>query len=413
MEGILQAIWVLSILVILIDVALWSIFKVKKNLSRARLWQRLSFVSIGLSLSFFIVMLIVHNQANVQTGVIQKSSSTLKAPVPQTFLPKSKEWKISDTKVGLPFSDVENKLPSDATIEVKLVKGVEAYVITSDQQKKQWTFSKEGMLRNISVSTAGSGLDGGLKVGDKEYLVTDIMGVPTIKPNDSQGRFYVYEFPGNEIQVHVNEGSIDRINMNVLDDYPVPSLKADEAQKILLYYNTKVADKLSNSPLDTKPENTKDAVQKNSPSDKTKTVQPSNPTTNAPPKTSNKTLYDKDKLVATAKIVNAYFIEYQNIRLSNTPTDKKSALKALQEKADLWNLSITLEENIVVQSEDKLLWRWLVQFTDQVGSAIDYHLGYLTGTDPAFKALSLSEGQKALVNAVSLVAQYQEKFGDL
>lgn len=409
MESILQAIWVLSILVILIGLALWLIFKVKKNLSRAKLWKKLSFVSIGLSLSFFIVMLIVDNQANVQTDALQKKAITLKAPVSQTALPKSNEWKISDMKVGLPFSDVENKLPSDATIKAKLFKGLEAYVITSDQQKKQWTFSKEGMLRDILVSTAGSGLDGGLKVGDKEYLVTGIMGAPTISPNDSQDKLYVYEFPGSEIQVHVNEGFIDRINMNIPDGYPVPSLNVDEAKKLLLYYNTKVANKLSNSPLDTKPKDTKDAVQKNSPSDKTKTVQPLNPTTKA----SSKTSYDKDKLVATAKIVNSYFIEYQNISLSNTPADKKSALKALQEKADLWNLSITLEENIVVQSEDKFLWRWLVQFTDQVGSAIDYHLGYLTGTDPAFKALSLSEGQKALVNAVSLVAQYQEKFGDL
>ena len=122
----------------------------------------------------------------------------------------------------------------------------------------------------------------------------------------------------NEIQVRVNEGSIDRINMNIPDGYPVPSLKADETQKILLYYNTKVADKLSNSPLDTKPKDTKDAVQKNSPGDKTKTVQPLNPTTNAPSKASSKTSYDKDKLVATAKIVNSYFIEYQNISLSNT-----------------------------------------------------------------------------------------------
>ncbi|OLN28959.1 hypothetical protein [Desulfosporosinus metallidurans] len=411
--GILQAIWVLSILVILIDVVLWLIFKVKKNLNRAKLWKRLLFVRIGLSLSFFIVMLIVHNQANIQTDVLQKNASTLKAPVSQTSLPKSNEWKISDMKVGLPFSDVENKLPSDATIEVKLVKGVEAYVITSDQQKKQWTFSKEGMLRGISVSTAGSGLDGGLTVGDKEYHITDIMGAPTISPNNSQDKLYVYKFPDNEIQVRVNEGSVDRINLNIPDGYPVPSLKADEAQKILLYYNTKVADKFSNSPLNTKPKDTKDAVQKNSPSDKTKTVQPLNPTTKAPTKASSKTSYDRDKLVATAKIVNSYFIEYQNISLSNTPADKKSTLKALQEKADLWNLSITLEENIVVQSEDKLLWRWLVQFTDQVGSAIDYHLGYLTGTDPTFKALSLSEGQKALVNAVSLAAQYQEKFGDL
>jgi len=206
-EGILQAIWVFSILVILIDVALWLIFKVKKDLSRARLWKRLSFVSIGLSLSFFIVMLIVHNQANIHTGVLQNNASTLNAPVSQTSLPKSNEWKISDTTVGLPFSDVENKLPSDATIEVKLVKGVEAYVITSDQQKKQWTFSKEGMLRDISVSTAGIGLDGGLKVGDKEYHIMDIMGAPTIRPNDSQDKLYVYRFPGNEIQVRVNEGS--------------------------------------------------------------------------------------------------------------------------------------------------------------------------------------------------------------
>ncbi|MFZ3132214.1 MAG: hypothetical protein WA125_14255, partial [Desulfosporosinus sp.] len=368
--------------------------------------------SIGLSLSFFIIMLFVHNQAIAKTGVAHKNSSALQTPVPKTSLPKSKEWTISDTKVGLPFSAVKNKIPSDAAIEVKQVNGVKYYVITSDLQKQQWTFSKEGILRDILVDAIGGGLDGGLKVSDKEYLVTDMMGVPTKSTNDSQGKLYIFEFPGNEIQVRVNEGSVDRIFMNIRDDYPVPSLKADEAQMLLEYYNKKVADKLDNLPLDTKQKNTKD-VQQNSPGDKTKTVQPSDSIPSAPTKASSKTMYDRDKLVATAKMVNSYFIEYQNISLSNTRTDKESALKALGEKADLWNLSITVEENIRVQPEDEVLWRWLVQFTDQVGSAITFNFAFLRATDPAAKAWSGSHAQTALFNAVALVEQYKAKFGDL
>jgi len=199
-------------------------FKIKKDDIKKDIWKKRVKIMGYSAIVLFLLL------SSVNTAITKAENKT------KANTEEIKYLTISSERVGLLFSQIVEKLPSNATIDRKVIEEEAYYSIRFDQQLL--SLNNDGLLIYISVDKTGTGVDNGLKVGDPEIIIKDKMGSPTKKTKDDEGNLYVYDYSIYEVHFHTKNGNIDNIQMS---DKPAqePVAKTDEGQKILDYYTSK------------------------------------------------------------------------------------------------------------------------------------------------------------------------------
>lgn len=340
-----------------------------------------------------------------------KQSATVTVPVetPKPVVKPISSEKADATilagfKIGLSFSQILDKLPNNATIKLEESQFVEYYAIQFDQQLLN--FDNNGLLLFILAGKTGTGLDNGIMVGDSEGVIKNKMGSPKQESPQEKDNFYLYDYPTYTVQFYVENGNIDTIRMVGKEETLKQTI--DDKQKILAYYNSKA--NISNGDKNVAINQT----QGNSKAEKATEELQKQQAIAIQPQIDKKETYDKVKLVETAKVVNTYFAQFVQIYTSKSTADEKTtALKNLEQEANLWDLGIKLEEHVVVKPGDAEMYNWLVKFTDTVRKAISNNLIGLTAPDNSpLKIYGFTESEKAFLSACALQDYYRSHWGN-
>ena len=227
LKTVLTWLFVIAAPLSVIFYAIFIYFKLKKDDLNKGIWKKRVKI-IGYSAIVLFMLL-----SSVNTAITNAQNKANKANTQQIKL-----LTISSQRIGLPFSQVVDKLPANATIDRKIIEDEAYYSLRFDQQLL--SFNNNGILIFISIDKPGIGVDDGLKVGDQESLIKDKMSTPTKQTKDDVGNLYVYDYSSYEVHFHTKNGTIDNIQM--LDkpaQQPATDLVTVEGQKIFTYYTSK------------------------------------------------------------------------------------------------------------------------------------------------------------------------------
>ena len=206
--------------------AMFIYFKLKKDEIKRTIWKKRVKIIGYAAIALFLLL------SSVNT-VITKAENKVKAQTEEI-----KYLTISNDRVGLPFSKIIDKLPTNATVDRKVIEEEAYYSIRFDQ--KLMSFNSDGLLMYISVDMLGTGVDNAVKVGDQENSIKGKMGSATKKTKDSEGYLYVYDYSTYEVQVHTKNDIVNNIQMlDKPNQEPVTNNLTGEGRKLLDYYDSK------------------------------------------------------------------------------------------------------------------------------------------------------------------------------
>lgn len=382
-------------------------YKAKKDKIKTNIWKK-RILTFGLSaIAFFLISFGMYSlQEHKSISVLNTPQTSNKSN--NISSNESKILTISGFRVGLYFSEIVDKLPSYAAIDLQESLGETYYDIRFDQQ--QLTFNNNGLLKFILTAKTGSGLDNGIMVGDQESLIKDKMGIPKIPPENIDKKFYQYLYPTYQVHFYTKNGNIDTIRM--IDEpskEPVQKSLADDGQKILAFYTGKMSanDVKVNTATNQDPKSEKMTGELT----ENTNIKPNIVTQ---PEVNKKETYDKAKLVETAKQVKTYWVKYLDILSSDkTKNQMTEELKELEKSAGLWDLSIKLEEHVTVSSGDRNLYKWLVQFADAIGTAIDFMIvDFTRDVNDPINSNAYSKHHEAEAKTMDLIMYYRNFFGN-
>lgn len=159
-----------------------------------------------------------------------ESPATLekKASKPKTI--KKELLSLDDWVVGQSYSNVKNRIPKNATVEHDPIWG--EYAVQFEHGSL--SFDEDGQLVFVLIDSPGKGLSNGLKIGDDEGKITEILGKPTDLTQEVDYNAYSFDLNDTRIDIYTNANKVDDIRLLYTGKNSV-----NDADGILAFYQQK------------------------------------------------------------------------------------------------------------------------------------------------------------------------------